>query len=199
MLKDGIKVVDPRTRNEWRKWLSTNHVREKKAWLIIYHKKSESFGLSVEEAVEEALCFGWIDSKANKRDAESFYISFSKRNPKSAWSKINKERVRKLVRQKMMTPAGMEMIKLAKRTGTWDALTKIDNLEIPDDLRNELRRNRTALKHFEAFPPSTRKMILAWIMSAKREETRLRRVNQTVQLAAKNIRANQYVPKNEKA
>ena len=194
--KKGDSVaVYAKNRNEWRKWLEQNHAKENNTWLIMYNKSSGIPTLSNEEAVEEALCFGWIDSKANKRDSESKYQYFAKRKPKSAWSKINRDRVTKLKKAGKMTPAGQAMIDLAKKSGTWTALEDIDSITIPSDLQTALMRNKTAMKNFEAFPPSSKKIILLWISTAKKHETRQQRIEQTVTLAAQNIRANHYTPK----
>jgi len=182
-------------RKAWRKWLQKNHASKEFIWLIIYRKQSAIPSVYYDEAVEEALCFGWIDSKPNKRDEESFYLYFAKRNPKSKWSKLNKERVSRLIKEKQMTEAGMAMIDLAKTTGTWTALESSDNLEIPVDLKKEFSKNKAAFKYFKAFPPSAKKGILQWINDAKREDTRIKRIQETVSLAAKNVRANQYTPK----
>lgn len=194
-LKNGLKTFHAPTRKSWRGWLQKNHAIEKSLWLIIYHKTSSTPSVYYDEAVEEALCFGWIDSKPNKRDGESFYLFFAQRNPKSKWSKLNKTRVEKLIANGLMAEAGMKYIELAKQTGTWEALDAVENYEVPDDLLKALNKNKTAKKYFEAFPPSTRKGILQWISDAKRPETRQKRIDETVKLAGENIRANQYTPK----
>lgn len=191
-LKDGVKTFYAKSRAEWRRWLLRNHKKDKSVWLIIYQMKSQVPSVYYPEAVDEALCFGWIDSKPNKLDAESRYQYFAKRNPKSNWSKINKEKVARLAEQGLMTEAGLEMVELAKRTGTWDALNNIDALILPDDLQRRFNRNKLALKNWSEFPPSTKRGILDWIQSAKRPETRQKRIDETVSLAAKNIRANQF-------
>ena len=187
---NGIKALHFKTRKSWRTWLSKNHQKEPALWLIIYHMNSQTKSIRQEEAVEEALCFGWIDSKAIKRDPESRYQFFSKRKPKGVWSKINKERVKRLKNEGKMTPAGQEAIDIAKRNGSWDRLNPIDALEIPTDLRKAFNRNKKAKAYFDAFPPSSKRIILAWISNAKRPETRTRRISETVRLAAQNKRAN---------
>jgi uncharacterized protein YdeI (YjbR/CyaY-like superfamily) len=192
--KNGIQTFHAKNRGAWRKWLEKNSRSAKSVWLIIYHKGSKTPSVYYPEAVDEALCFGWVDSKPNKRDHESYYQFFAKRNPKSKWSKINKEKVERLIEEGLMTQSGMEMITLAKQVGTWDALTSVDNLEEPDDLKKAFSKNKTALKNWQAFPPSTRRGILEWILNAKRTETRIKRIEETVSLAAQNIRANQYRP-----
>jgi len=188
-------AVYARNRKAWRKWLEKNHQSQQFAWLIIYHKTADTPSVYYDEAVEEALCFGWIDSKPNKRDAESYYLTFTPRKPSSKWSKLNKERVERLITDGQMMPAGMAMITLAQKTGTWSALEKSDALEIPADLQQLFQKNKKAAAFFEQFPPSAKRGILEWIDNAKRPETRQKRLNETVTLAAQNIRANQYTPK----
>jgi uncharacterized protein YdeI (YjbR/CyaY-like superfamily) len=182
-------------RKEWRNWLKKNYAREKKVWLLIYHKDSETPSVYYNEAVEEALCFGWIDSRPNKNDAESFYLSFSPRKPKSVWSKLNKDRVKKLIAEGKMHESGLKVIAQAKKTGMWDALTKIDNLEMPDDLLKAFRKNKVAFDNYKKFPPSSKKIILGWIDSAKRSETRQKRIQETIALAQENVRANHFKQK----
>lgn len=160
----------------------------------MFRKETAVPSLTYEQAVEQALCFGWVDSKANKRDDQSFYLFFAKRNPKSKWSKPNRERIAKLITKKLMTPAGMEMVDLAKKTGTWDALQQVEESIIPEDLQAAFDKNKPALKNFMAFPPSSKKIILGWILDAKRPATREKRVGETVLLAAKNIRAHHNQP-----
>jgi len=182
-------------RNAWRKWLQKHHTAKDFVWLIIYHKAAASPSVYYDEAVEEALCFGWIDSKPNKRDDQSFYLFFTKRKAKSNWSKLNKERVARLLKEGKMHESGVAMVQLAKETGTWTALEKIDTMEIPADLQKLFSKNKTAAKNFGAFPPSAKKGILEWIMNAKTPGTRQKRIHETVSLAAQNIRANQYIRK----
>jgi len=187
--KNGI-TFHAKTRTSWRKWLLKNHQKEKSVWLIIYKKSSETKSVYYPEAVDEALCFGWIDSKGNKRDDESYYQFFSKRNPKSKWSKVNKEKVKKLLKEKLIMPAGMEIIALAKKSGTWDALNEVDKLTLPDELQTAFKKNKTAFKYWGQFPPSTKRGILEWILNAKKPATKEKRIKHTVALAVKNIRAN---------
>lgn len=187
-----IKALHAKNRNEWRKWLTENHKTEKSVWLIIYHKSSTTPSIYYDEAVEQAICFGWIDSIAHKRNDESKYQFFSLRKPKSNWSKANRDRAEKMIKEKQMKPAGQAMIDLAKATGTWTALADVQNSVIPPDLQKAFNKNKTALKNFNAFPPSSKRIILEWILNAKRPETREQRILQTVELATKNIRANHY-------
>ncbi len=193
-LKNGIKAYYAKDRNQWRSWLEENSGHEKNVWLIMYKKASHFPSVYYAEAVEEALCFGWIDGKANKRDAQSYYQLFAKRNPKSKWSKVNKERVENLLAAGLMQPGGLEAVEIAKQNGTWTALDEAAQLTIPDDLQRALAKNEDAMKYFTLFPASAKRALLEWISSAKREETRRKRMEATVTAAAQNIRANQYRP-----
>jgi uncharacterized protein YdeI (YjbR/CyaY-like superfamily) len=194
-LKDGIKTFYAKSRAHWRKWLEKNHLKEKSVWLIMYRKESGTPSVYYPEAVEEALCFGWIDSKPNKRDDKSYYQFFAKRNPKSNWSGINKAKVEKLMAEGLMFPAGMEMVEIARRTGTWTALDEVENLVIPDDLQKAFDKNKKAFTYWNGFSPSSRKGILDWIRSAKTELTRQKRIAETVRLSKENVKANQYIKK----
>lgn len=191
-LHNGLPAYHAKNRKEWRQWLTKNHRSEKSVWLIIYHKSSATPSVYYEEAVEEAICFGWIDSIAHKRDAESKYQFFAVRKPKSNWSKANRERAEKMIEKKQMKPAGQAMIDLAKKNGTWTALVDVQNSVIPPDLQQAFNKNKTAFKNFQAFPPSSKRIILEWILNAKKPETREQRIKQTVELAEKNIKANHY-------
>ncbi len=191
-LHNNIKAIRAETRKEWRAWLAKNHKSEKSVWLIIYHKKSKVRSIYYDEAVEEAICFGWIDSIAHKRNEKSKYQFFAPRKPKSNWSKANRERAEKMIKEKQMQPAGQAMIDLARKTGTWTALVDVQNSVLPPDLQKAFTKKKTAFKNFNAFPPSSKRIILEWILNAKKAETRQQRITQTVELAAKNIKANHY-------
>jgi uncharacterized protein YdeI (YjbR/CyaY-like superfamily) len=191
-LKDGVKTFYAKTQKDWRKWLEKSHQSEKSVWLIIYKKDSGKPSVYYPEAVDEAICFGWIDSKPNKRDDESYYQFFAKRNPKSNWSKVNKEKVARLLGKKLLASAGLEAIETAKQNGTWTALDELEELTIPKDLQKLFNENKTAAKNWEGFPRSSKRGILEWILNAKRPETRQKRINETVKLAEKNIKANHY-------
>jgi uncharacterized protein YdeI (YjbR/CyaY-like superfamily) len=175
----------------WRAWLKENH-QSSGVWLIIYRKDSNKPSIYYPEAVDEALCFGWIDSKPNKRDTQSYYQYFSPRNPKSNWSRVNKEKIARLAQENRLQPSGWRLIELAKATGTWNALDDVENLIVPDDLQTAFDNNAQAWKYWQDFPPSVRRGILEWIFNAKRKTTRQKRIEETVRLAQKNIRANQY-------
>ena len=183
---DQFERYYAKDRKEWRKWLEKNHDTSQGIWLI-YHKKCSSEPcVSYDEAVEEALSFGWIDSKVKKLDEERYMQVFTPRKPKSIWSKLNKQRVQKVIEQGLMTPAGLKKIETAKKDGSWDFLEDIDNLVIPEDLVKSLNQNSPAKSNFESFSDSVKKQILFWIKSAKRPETRIKRIKKVVMLAEKN-------------
>jgi uncharacterized protein YdeI (YjbR/CyaY-like superfamily) len=183
-------------REEWRRWLEDNHDSYRGIWLVIFKKGSGKPHITYEEAVEEGLCFGWIDNKPNVIDEERFKLRFTPRKPRSAWSRSNKKRVEKLIEQGLMTPAGMRKIEEAKRNGAWDLLEDVEDLRVPEDLEKALAANPPADVNFKAFSDSAKKQILFWIKTAKLPETRRKRVEETARLATENKRANQYVRKN---
>jgi uncharacterized protein YdeI (YjbR/CyaY-like superfamily) len=187
---NGVRVLYARSVDEWRAWLAANCWSQPAVWLAIYHKQSKTPSVSFHDAIEHALCYGWVDSKAVKRDAESFYLLMSPRNPRSTWGIKNRERAAKMIRFGYMTPHGQALIDHAKKTGAWDTLAEAQNLVIPDDLQTRFAANLAALENFLAFPPSSKRLILEWIAKAKRQETREKRITQTVELAADNVRAN---------
>ncbi|GAB3034542.1 YdeI/OmpD-associated family protein [Spirosoma pulveris] len=179
----------------WRQWLAENHATETSVWLAIYKKASGRPSVTYDQAVDEALCFGWIDSSARKGDTDHYFQFFARRNPKSNWSGVNKAKVAKLIHAGKMTEAGMAMVDLAKQTGTWTALDEVENLICPPDLAEELRQNPTAKGYFDAFPKSVKRGILEWLLNAKTAATRAKRIREIVTRAEQNERANQYVPK----
>jgi uncharacterized protein YdeI (YjbR/CyaY-like superfamily) len=186
----GTQTFYAKTRKDWRDWLEENHQRAQSVWLIIYRKESGINSIYYPEAVDESLCFGWIDSLPNKRDDKSYYQFFSKRNPKSNWSKVNKLKVEKLIEQNLMKPAGLAMIEIAKSNGTWDILDDVENIVLPEDLSIAFSKNKLAFENWENFSRSSKRGILEWILNAKKAETREKRINETVLLAAQNLKAN---------
>ena len=192
MPKEPSNSVHPKSRAEWRKWLEKNHTRAEGVWLISYKKGSGKPYADADELIEEALCFGWVDSKPNKLDDERAMKWFAPRKAATGWSKLNKERVEKLIKAELMTPAGLAKIEAAKKDGSWNALDAVETLEIPPDLAKALAKNKTAKGYFDAFPRSVKRAILEWISNAKRPETRMARIEETVTKAEKNIRANQW-------
>ncbi|MEZ0235739.1 MAG: YdeI family protein [Actinomycetota bacterium] len=187
------ELVEVPDRAAWRRWLSSHH-RGAAVWLVIHKKGSRSGSLVYEDAVLEALCFGWIDSKANSLDDERYRLWMAPRKPKSVWSAVNKQRIDSLLDAGLITTAGLATIEAAKADGSWNALDRSDALLVPDDLVEAFERHAGSRANWDGFPPSARKQILWWIYSAKREETRATRVERTASLAALNERANQPRP-----
>lgn len=186
---DYIKT-HPKTRLAWRQWLEKNHTTSPGVWFVYFKKESGKARVSYADAVEEALCFGWIDSLPRKLDEERTMLKFTPRKPKSVWSQLNKTRVEKLIRENKMMPAGFTAIEKAKANGSWDTLTASDhaaaNNIIPADLAVLFSKNKKANQHFQQFSMSIRKQFLSWIDSAKRPETRTARLKQTEMMAAAN-------------
>ena len=183
-----MEVAD---RAAWRRWLRAHHDSSTGVWVLVRKTGGKRPGVSYVEVVEEALCFGWIDSRANPVDEDRYRLTMTPRKPGSVWSASNKERVARLSAAGKMAAAGLAVVERAKADGSWDALSAVEALEVPEDLAAALAANPTAAHHFEVFPPSSKKMILYWIASAKRPQTRARRVEETVRLAAENLRANE--------
>jgi uncharacterized protein YdeI (YjbR/CyaY-like superfamily) len=162
--------------------------------LVSYKKATGKARFDYDEAVEEALCFGWVDSKGNKLDDERSMLWFAPRQSGSGWSRPNKQRIERMIEAGLMMPTGLAKIEAAKRDGSWTALDAIEALEIPPDLDRALQVNPIADRYFQAFPRSVKRAILEWIANAKKPETRARRIEETARLAAQNLRANQWRP-----
>jgi uncharacterized protein YdeI (YjbR/CyaY-like superfamily) len=191
---DGRPAVQPGDRADWRAWLEANHASSTGAWLVTL-KKSAGGPLAYADAIEELLCFGWIDSKAGKLDEGRSMLWTCPRKPKSGWSGLNKERVERLAAAGLMTPAGQRMVDLAKETGTWTALDDIERGIVPDDLAAAFAQVPGAFAQWESFSPSSRRVALLWISQAKRAETRAARIADTVQQARQGLKANEWKPK----
>ena len=187
---DTHPQTQPASRAAWRQWLAAHHASNSGVWLVYFKKASGKPSVAYAEAVEEALCFGWIDSHPRKLDAERSQLLFTPRNPKSGWSKANKERLLRLEAAGQLLPAGLAAIARAKENGAWESLDDAEAGLVPDDLVAALAANAAAQASFTAFAPSARKMLLTWVLGAKRPETRARRVAETVRMAALGKRAN---------
>lgn len=183
-LRDKYDRFYARNRQEWRAWLEQHHATAPGIWLVYYKKETGKPRVEYNDAVEEALCFGWIDSTQLPIDADRFMGLFTPRKPKSNWSKSNKERVAKLIAQKLMTPAGLAKIEAAKQNGSWTALDAIESLTMPAELLKALRARKGALANFQKFSPSIQKQCLYWLNAAKRDETRAKRIAAIVAGAA---------------
>lgn len=186
---DTYLQVQPANRAAWRQWLQQHHSSSPGVWLVYCKKASGQPSVTYAEAVEEALCFGWIDSHPRKLDADRTQLLFTPRKPKSGWSRVNKERLERLEAAGQLMPAGLAAIARAKQNGAWESLDAAEAGLIPDDLAAALAVNAPAAQHFAAFSTSARKMILTWVLGAKQPETRARRISETVRLAALNKRA----------
>lgn len=178
----------PKSQTDWRQWLEENHQSRQSVWLVFYTKKSNIPSLSWSEAVDEALCFGWIDSTRKKINDISFMQFFSKRKPKSNWSKINKEKVQQLTDSKRMTKQGYESVEIAKQNGYWTILDEIEEVIIPDDLETAFKKHNGSKDYFLSLSKSTRKIILSWIILVRKQETRQKRIVEVVESAALNLK-----------
>ncbi len=187
---DDVPEYRPGSRNAWRNWLIKNHEEKERIWVVLRKTTSKKAGIIYEEAVQEALCFGWIDSVTRKKDDENYVQLFSRRKSSSVWSASNKKRLAALQEQDLVMPAGFKAIEIAKENGSWSRIDQSEAWEMPEDLKKALEKNKKAAGHFNAFPPSVQKFIFQWILMAKRPETREKRIIDTVIKAEKNIRAN---------
>jgi len=186
---DDAPQVHADDRATWRAWLAANHATERGAWLVTWRPRSGRVGLDYEAAVEEALCFGWVDSTGGSVDDERGKLYFAPRKLRSAWAATNKARVERLIADGRMAPAGLAAIEQAKANGSWTVLDGPERLEVPPDLATALGRLPPAAANFAAFPPSARKMHLAWVAQAQRPETRAERIAKIADAAARNERA----------
>ena len=187
LLKDS--PIEVMTRSDLRSWLLNNYQQTHGVWLITYKKKSRHY-LPYSDIVHECLCFGWIDSLPRKLDETRTMLYISPRKKGSNWSKINKQYVAKLQQEGLLHEAGLQKIEQAKEDGSWSFLDDVEALILPDDLKLAFSNNKTARENWSAFPPSVKRGILEWIKNAKKPATRIKRIKDTVEKAAKNIRAN---------
>jgi len=190
-MKDA-KDFCPNDRKEWRKWLRLNHKKKDSVWLIFYKKTSPNYNLSWSESVDEALCFGWIDSTKKTIDNASYKQYFSKRKVKSNWSKINKDKIENLIDQGLMEKEGYKSIEIAKENGSWTILDEVEDLVIPEDLQQVLTNHKGSTEYFESLSKSAKKGLLYWVASAKRQETRQKRILEIAENASKNLKPKQF-------
>lgn len=182
----------PPNREAWRSWLKENHEKEQSIWLIYYKKKSNKPTVAYSDAVDEALCFGWIDSKQMPIDDEKFMQFFCKRKAKSVWSKINKEKVQRLIDAGLMTTAGYKTIEIAKHNGSWTILDEVEELIVPSDLEVAFLQKKNAKNYFTGLSRSDQRNILQWLVLAKRPETRKKRIAEIVELTEQNQKPKQF-------
>jgi uncharacterized protein YdeI (YjbR/CyaY-like superfamily) len=180
-------ALDFKNKEEWRNWLAQNHDKVDHVWLIYYKKGSGKKGISLEESVEEAICFGWIDGRLRKYDDDRFVLRFSTRKAGSVWSKINKDRAEKLIKLGRMTSAGLAKIKEAQQSGQWNnAYTNKVKEKMPSDLKKALNKDKKAWSNFQKFANTYQNMYIIWINGAKTDETRKNRIAKVVEQSLLN-------------
>jgi uncharacterized protein YdeI (YjbR/CyaY-like superfamily) len=187
MKEDDIESICPTNRQQWRNWLQKNHDKKQSVWLIYYKKKSNKPTVSWSDAVNEALCFGWIDSQKKSIDEEKFKQRFSRRKTNSTWSKVNKQKIKLLTEEGLMTKAGLRMIEAAKQNGSWAILDEVEELIIPEDLEVAFKKRAGSKRYFLNLSKSKRRYYLQWLVSSKRQETRLKRIVEIVKLSAEKL------------
>ena len=180
------------SRKAWRTWLAKNHQSQSSVWVVCNTQKSNKPTVAWTELVDEALCFGWIDSTRKTIDETKFKQLFSKRKPRSTWSKINKDKIKKLTAEGLMTDAGLHAVKLAKQNGSWNILDEVEKLAIPADLEIAFTLYPGAKDYFMSLSKSIKKMMLQWIVLAKKPETRQNRINEIAKLAVQRKKPKQF-------
>lgn len=191
-MSDDYEQVTVTSPAQWRRWLAKNHATSPGIWLVRYKKGSGHPHLTYDDVVDEALCFGWVDSRPRALDDEKSQLLLTPRKPSSRWSAVNKERVERLTREGRMEPAGIAAVEAAKGNGNWEALDAVELLAEPGDLAQALDAEPAARTEWDGFPRSTRRAILEWIAGARTAETRQRRIAETVSEARIGRRANQW-------
>ncbi len=194
-LTPDLPLVPIASRDDWRRWLEVNHARSRGVWVVTMKKAAVPKGatlVSPRDINEECLCFGWVDSRPGSVDEERSALLCTPRKPGSGWSRVNKERLDRLLAAGLVHASGLDAIERAKADGSWTRLDEVDARIVPTDLAAALDGLPPARDNFERFPPSTRKAILEWIAQAKTGPTRARRVEETATLAQQNLRANQW-------
>lgn len=195
MSKKEVEQFYPETKQHLRKWLQKNHVAKDAVWLIFYKKHTGKPSVSWSDAVDEALCFGWIDSKAETIDKDTFKQYFCKRKPTSTWSKINKQKIETLTAQGLMTPAGFNVIDIAKQNGTWTILDEAEELTIPAELEKAFEKFEHAKDYFLSLSKSKKKILLQWIALAKTDPTKQKRMLEIAENAAQKQLPEPFRPK----
>jgi uncharacterized protein YdeI (YjbR/CyaY-like superfamily) len=178
-----MKQVYVKNRKEWREWLNQNHDKNSGIWLVFYKEHTGKPTLGYDEAVEEALCFGWIDSIIKKIDDEKYVRKLTPRKADSRWSELNKKRITKLKKQGLLTEDGIMKVREAKASGLWDKPDRPQiSLDIPKELESALAKNKKAKSFFDQLTPSYQKQFIGWIAVAKRQETKDRRIRESITL-----------------
>ncbi|AUC75884.1 YdeI/OmpD-associated family protein [Olleya sp. Bg11-27] len=192
MNKEEIETYYPKSQTDWRNWLDKNHQLKQSVWLIFYKKSTKVASISWSEAVDEALCFGWIDSTKKTIDSEKYMQYFSKRKPNSIWSKVNKDKVAYLTSKKLIQKTGYKSIEIAKENGSWFILDEVEALILPKNLKKEFDKREGALEYYESLSKSAKKILLSWIVLAKRPETKQKRIIEIAENARRNTKPKQF-------
>lgn len=177
------EIFSPASQAEWREWLIRNHLSAPSVWLVFYKKKSEKHNMTWSGAVDEALCFGWVDGRRKPLDEEKFIQFFCQRKPGSTWSKINKEKVTVLTERQLMTPAGLTCIQIARENGSWNILDDVEALLMPPDLLLAFELQTGTLEYYESLSNSVKKLILQWVKLCRTNKTRQQRITEIVNSA----------------
>lgn len=188
-----IKQLTPKSQQAWRSWLAKNYQSDETVWVVVSKKNAIKPTLSRSQAVDEALCYGWIDGTTRSLDDHYFLQSFCKRKPKSVWSKINKDKVAYFIKEGRMALPGMESIATAKANGYWAILDEVEALIIPPDLEKELKKKAAANAFFTSLSRSDKKRLLQWIVTAQRADTRQKRIHEIVNAAAAGKKPLQFL------
>jgi uncharacterized protein YdeI (YjbR/CyaY-like superfamily) len=191
-MTDAYPELTFESQEQWRAWLSEHHATVRGVWVTTYKKASGKPHLRVDDLIDEALAHGWVDSRPRTLDDQRSQRLVTPRRPTSNWSRVNKQRIERLLAAGRMTPSGLTAVEVAKRNGTWTALDAVEDLHEPGDLRDALDTTPGARRHWDAFPRSTKRAILEWIGNAKTPATRAKRITETATKAAQNLRANQW-------
>jgi uncharacterized protein YdeI (YjbR/CyaY-like superfamily) len=192
MQEKDIETFYPTSQQAWRVWLQENHRSKQAVWLVCYKKKANTPTVMWSDAVDEAICFGWIDSKRITIDNDKFMQFFTKRKPNGTWSKVNKEKIKQLTDKGLMTEAGFECIEKAKQNGSWTILDNVEALIIPKDLEEEFSSKTGSKDFFLSLSKSVRKSILQWIVLAKQPETRQKRISEMAEMASQHLKPKQF-------
>jgi uncharacterized protein YdeI (YjbR/CyaY-like superfamily) len=195
MPADDVERVHPETRAQWRAWLAEHAADTRGVWLVSWRKHTGRPAVSYEDAVSEALAYGWVDSRGGKLDEDRTMLYFTPRKRGSGWARPNKRRIEELERASLMTEAGRRVVEAAKADGSWTLLDAVEDLVVPDDLAAAFTAVPGSREQWEAFPRSVRRGILEWIVQAKRAQTRENRVRETAELAGRGERAHQGRPR----
>lgn len=192
MNKEEIETYYTKSQTDWRNWLEVNHQLKQSVWLVFYKKSTKVDSISWSEAVDEALCFGWIDSTKKTIDSGKYIQYFSKRKSNSIWSKVNKDKVAYLTSKKLIQKAGYKSIEIAKENGSWFILDEVEALILPKDLKKEFDKREGALEYYESLSKSAKKILLSWIVLAKRPETKQKRIIEIAENASRNTKPKQF-------